>query len=340
MNTSAASSKAYPNQNLNSPDVLSVSEASDAPHSSPSPETGDDELGKMHIWIAITIGLVLRLACRQYIYHDLLSTVAGHENFSTAQYTIVDVATHRTWQDSSLIECAVRVPFTKEYPKSFCPSLSSEYGLKALLYLVASLSPLGMFLASLLLQLAIYRIIHLMHSNASLSTLWFWLCPIVFISSVCSSLQCVFHLVLAAFFYSISNSWKTCSVALLSVLCIFDYEFLTFIPIILLTQHRASVFVAFACFLAGIAFLAYSDSNFIEKISLNSSALENNFYTPSIGVIWYANAQVFDRYSSYFASLWHMQPYLYSLPLGIRLQEHPAEAVRNCLLPIWHKRAI
>ncbi|RLO06400.1 hypothetical protein DYB28_008049, partial [Aphanomyces astaci] len=42
--------------------------------------------------------------------------------------------------------------------------------------------------------------------------------------------------------------------------------------------------------------------------------------TPNIGIFWYFFMELFDRFQSYFLVLLHLHPYLYVLPLFIRLR--------------------
>ncbi|RLO09245.1 hypothetical protein DYB28_006177, partial [Aphanomyces astaci] len=42
--------------------------------------------------------------------------------------------------------------------------------------------------------------------------------------------------------------------------------------------------------------------------------------TPNIGIFWYFFMELFDRFRSYFLVLLHLHPYLYVLPLFIRLR--------------------
>ncbi|ETV83371.1 hypothetical protein H257_04115 [Aphanomyces astaci] len=45
--------------------------------------------------------------------------------------------------------------------------------------------------------------------------------------------------------------------------------------------------------------------------------------TPNIGIFWYFFMELFDRFQSYFLVLLHLHPYLYVLPLFIRLRARP-----------------
>jgi hypothetical protein len=286
------------------------------------------------IYLALAIGILLRFVCRQYVYNDLwsLDRAAG-QYLGTSHYHLIDVASYRTWQDSSLIECFVRQRLTDTSSRSFCPDVSVDYALHVLSNIFGVFTTLEVFLASLFVQLCTYRLIYLIYrkaSSVSLNIFWYWLCPIFAFSCACSLSQSLFHLALAALVYAVCNEWMLASTVTICVLCTIDYKFLTLVPITFLASRRSTVTLSVVAAVGVISCLLYADANFIEKVTHKRIVLLDNFYIPSIGVAWYASGQVFDRYASYFASLWHLQPFMHAVPLCIRLKEHPAEAVRIC----------
>jgi hypothetical protein len=303
-------------------------------------DVDDGEEGALSQWdicLALAIGILLRFACRQYIYNDLLRSDAGpgptlqYDHINTAHYHLIDVVSYRTWQDSSLIECFVRRRWTGLSSRSFCPDFPLDYALEALSYIFERFTTSEIFLASVFVQLCTYRLIFLIYrktNSLSLNIFWYSLCPILVLSSACSFLQCIFHLAIALFVYTLYNGWLLGSVVIICVLCATDYKFLTLVPIIHILSHQSTVATITVASVGAISCMWFLDADFTEKVTHVRAALQDNFYIPSIGVVWYARAQVFDRYAAYFSSLWHLQPYVLSMPLCIRLKEHPTEAVR------------
>lgn len=187
-------------------------------------------------------------------------------------------------------------------------------------------------------------------SNSGLASKLYWLNPLTMLSFHLSPIPHLLHVLIAMVLISVTRFDFVTSCASILILVSCSLHFFAMIPSFCLLHlpeipvykyHFLETVFFVTCIIATVTFSFYSLFDVIRHyFDLIFEVVYNMFYqevfsvdsrsfSPSMSLLWYLKVQMFIEKSEYFSKLFFSQPFLFGLPLAIRLSESPYESVRK-----------
>jgi hypothetical protein len=238
-------------------------------------------------------------------------------------YYIAYIYGHDTINNSSVVDCSIYISRGWVGPADICPQDLSPIIVTAIGSLHQSLGDIGLYLVSAAMQLFVaVSLVKLCSQNKSLIWIIYWLNPIVIIQGVVSIIDSSRHFMLSILVASAVSKDKIIFGSILAILISMNYQYACMIPIFLIVvlsyELKNSLWTS-----AIVAVVLLLKSPGPPPFGVISS----NYFVPSFGFIWYADAQMFKQFRAYFIQFWFAQPFLYSYPIALRLRDSPKLAV-------------
>jgi hypothetical protein len=191
------------------------------------------------------------------------------------------------------------------------------------------------------------------------SSLFYWLNPVSVISSVSSPIHSLIHLNLSLLYYCAEMKLLIPSVTFLYTLLSYHFPFICLLPSTLISLCRKPnsdhtsfslkriyiilIFIITICFYLynsitkscigdnkSIPYNQYDGCvNSVFSLLIHTTITKyanssiNYFYNIQFLTKWYLDAEIFHKYINYFNILYYFQPFIFTIPLSIRLQNHP-----------------
>lgn len=226
------------------------------------------------------------------------------------------------------MECALSLHGSWPPTSDSCDARLHPAVVSSLAFCIKTLTPLGVFIVSCMVQLLIaYLIAQLAEvgGSKSVATLY-WMSPFLVFLTSSSLLGNLFHVLLLSLLLSRKYKNNLMFIMAVSILISWDYKFMSVLPLyfysVLGSSGAASLMgTVIAC---GLYYLRCGHDS---ENNLSQSIPQSYSYYPSVGVLWYLNGQVFGTFEAYCVTLVSFQPLLYGFPLAIRFRQYPDVAV-------------
>lgn len=197
-------------------------------------------------------------------------------------------------------------------------------------------------------------------SNSGLASKLYWLNPLTMLSFHLSPIPHLLHVLIAMVLISVTRFDFVTSCASMLILVSCSLQFFAMIPSFCLLHlpeipvykyHFLETVFFVTCIIATVTFSFYSLFDVIRHyFDLIFEVVYNMFYqevfsvdsrsfSPSMSLLWYLKVQMFIEKSEYFSKLFFSQPFLFGLPLAIRLSESPYESSFIALAIIFFFRS-
>jgi hypothetical protein len=270
--------------------------------------------------------IILGIAFRCFAYAWLKRQ---DSSTSFAQY-VIPFVTHHSHSNDALYECSLLMNHNLAAPSDICDVNIGYVAIVSYKFLHESLSSEGIFALSSCVQILSFYLAtqacSLRHDLEEASAMFtmYWINPFIIMQSCVSIFGTSYHLILILLLYSVQiRSHKTLNILLL-YLILYDYKFLSLLPIVFLSVLSMSYLkTIILSLLAGMISLSLQRMRTTTFTSLIYSSTFCQYYFPGTGILWYVQAQKFGEFSSYFMELFKYQPFLYSAPISIRLVDYP-----------------
>jgi hypothetical protein len=193
-------------------------------------------------------------------------------------------------------------------------------------------------------------------SNSGLASKLYWLNPMTMLSFHLSPIPHLLHTLISMVLISVTRFDFVLSCALMLVLVSCSLQFLAVIPsfcvlhlpeVPVYKYHFLETVFFGTCTIATVNFIFYSlfdvIRHYFDKIfemmynifHHEVFSVDSRSFSPSMSLLWYLKVQMFIEKCEYFSKLFFCQPFLFGLPLAIRLSDCPYESVRKLYIFLY-----